>query len=220
MTPKPALMNTAHVADACLDPEPLSGVLAALLPHIPAEHIRAAAHRLAPQFRLVRAAPRTALLCQGDVWQRAFLIQSGLIRMHFVDRDGHEFNKNFFAERSLICPIAPAMWQEPSLFGIHTIEPTSLWVADAARLRQDLGEQSLWRELQCELLARLLTGKLQREHDLLALDGRQRYRAFGQRFPGLLGRVPLKHLASFLGMTDVSLSRLRRADRGQPPGMG
>ena len=81
--------------------------------------------------------------------------------------------------------------------------------------RTGLDEHGLWRELQAELLARLLTGKLQREHDLLALDGRQRYQAFGQRFPGLAGRVPLKHLASFLWMTDVSLSRLRRADKAR-----
>jgi hypothetical protein len=53
---------------------------------------------------------------------------------------------------------------------------------------------------------------------LLALDGRQRYQAFGQRFPALVGRVPLKHLASFLGMTDVSLSRLRRADKARAGG--
>ena len=68
----------------------------------------------------------------------------------------------------------------------------------------------VWPPLQRELLERLLTGKLQREHDLLALDGRRRYEAFCQRFPALAERVPLVHLATYLGLTDVSLSRLRR----------
>ena len=203
----------AQAAEAYLAPDRLAAVLAGLLPHLAVARIDAAARGLAPRFHPLQAPPKVALLRQGEVWQRAFLIQSGLVRMHFVDRDGHEFNKNFYAEGSLICPIAPAMWQEPSLFGIHTIEATHAWMADAAAMRTGLEEHGLWRELQCELLARLLTGKLQREHDLLALDGRQRYQAFGQRFPALVGRVPLKHLASFLGLTDVSLSRLRRADK-------
>lgn len=208
-------LAAAPPGDGALAPQQLAALLAGLLPHLPVDRIEAAARHLAPRFHPLQVPPKVALLRQGEVWQRAFLIQSGLIRMHFVDREGHEFNKNFYAEGSLICPIAPAMWSQPSLFGIHTIEATRCWVADAAAWRTGLDEHGLWRELQAELLARLLTGKLQREHDLLALDGRQRYRAFDQRFPGLAGRVPLKHLASFLGMTDVSLSRLRRADKAR-----
>lgn len=211
-SPSPA---AAKAADAALGPDRLAAVLAGVLPHLPSARIDAVARSLVTRFQPLHASPKVALLRQGEIWQHAYLIESGLVRMHFVDRDGHEFNKNFHAEGSLICPITPSMWQEPSLFGIHTVEATHGWVADAAALRAVLQEHALWRELQCELLARLLTGKLQREHDLLALDARQRHEAFGQRFPALVGRVPLKHLASFLGMTDVSLSRLRRADKAR-----
>ena len=60
----------------------------------------------------------------------------------------------------------------------------------------------------------------QREHDLLALSGRQRYEAFCRQFPALSGRVPLLHLATYLGLTDVSLSRLRRGMRDDANGTG
>lgn len=186
-------------------------VLADILPGESAGCIAAATASLSPHFQARLVPRRQPVLRQGELWRQALLVDSGLIRMHFVDRDGHEFNKNFFAEGSLVCPIVPAMWQAPSLFGISTIEPTRLWLADAALLREQLTALGLWRALQCELLARLLTGKLQREHDLLALDGRQRYDSFCSRQPGLALRVPLKHLASYLGLTDVSLSRLRRS---------
>jgi len=156
---------------------------------------------------LVRGAP---LLTQGDRWRWALLIERGLVRMHFVRRDGREFNKNFFAEGALICPITPAMWNAPSLFGITCIEASRVWRCDEALFRDTLQRHDVWQELQRELLERLLTGKLQREHDLLALDGRRRYEAFCQRFPALAERVPLVHLATYLGLTDVSLSRLRR----------
>jgi CRP-like cAMP-binding protein len=162
----------------------------------------------------VRDVPAKAvLLRQGAIWDRAYLIQRGLVRLHFLQRDGHEYNKNFFAEGSLVCPIAPSMWREPSLFGISTIEAVTMWVVDAAVMRGVLAAHELWRPIQTELLARLVMGKLQREHDLLALDARQRYGEFCTRFPGLAARVPLKHLATYLGMTDVSLSRIRRVNQ-------
>lgn len=159
------------------------------------------------------------MLQPGDLWSDAMLIETGLVRMHFLRRDGREFNKNFFAEGSLICPITPSMWAEPSLFGITCIEPSVVWRCDAARLREVLGQHGHWEAMQRELLTRLLTGKLQREHDLLALSGRQRYEAFCRQFPALSSRVPLLHLATYLGLTDVSLSRLRREmrdDNGAP----
>ncbi len=188
----------------------LSAALQAALPQVSPGLVAELAGGFSAQT-LPRNAP---LLRPGETWAAALLIESGLVRMHFLRRDGREFNKNFFAEGVLVCPITPAMWSAASLFGISCIEATRLWRCDAAQFRQVLDRHGQWEPLQRELLARLLTGKLQREHDLLALDGRQRYQAFCQRFPTLAARVPLMHLATYLGLTDVSLSRLRRGLRG------
>lgn len=155
--------------------------------------------------------PRGApVLMQGEVWNQAMVIGKGLVRMHFLRRDGKEFNKNFFTEGALICPLTPEMMMRPSLFGITAVEATTIWRCDANAFQIALAAQGLWEPLRRELLTRLLSAKLQREHDLLALDGRKRYEAFCERFPTLAERVPLMHLATYLGITDVSLSRLRR----------
>lgn len=191
-------------------PIQLLAVLQAIWPDTPG----LCAERLALQFTR-QSIPRGApLLRQGESWTHAFALERGLVRMHFLRRDGREFNKNFFAEGALVCPLTPAMWSAPSLFGMTAIEPTELWRCDAQALRETLEEFGAWQPLQSELLIRLLTTKLQREHDLQALDGARRYAAFCERFAWLAERVPLVHLATYLGLTDVSLSRLRHA---QPP---
>lgn len=198
-------------ATPLVDPTPLVlRSLSAVVPGIGAD----AAAALAPHFSAIDFGRGAAPLCQGERWRWALLLERGLMRMHFVRRDGREFNKSFFAEGALVCPITPAMWSAPSLFGIACIEPTRLWRCDEARFRAVLETQQVWSSLQRELLQRLLTAKLQREHDLLALDGRARYETFCQRFPTLADRVPLLHLATYLGLTDVSLSRLRRNAAG------
>ena len=168
---------------------------------------------LAPAWAPLSLGKGAPVLRQGELWQRAFLVHGGLVRMHFLRRDGKEFNKNFFAEGALVCPIPPAMWGAPSLFGISCVESCRLWQCDATVLRHTLQAHGVWDTLQRELMVRLLSGKLQREHDLLALDGRQRYEAFCAQRPELARRVPLLHLATYLGLTDVSLSRLRRAGK-------
>jgi CRP-like cAMP-binding protein len=168
---------------------------------------------LAPLFRRRTCVRGEGLLAQGQRWQDALLIERGLLRLCFVRRDGREFNKNFFSEGALICPLTPAMCGEPSLFAINALDAGAVWRADAAALRRVLDDHGAWLPLQRLLLERLITHKLQREHDLLTLDGRSRYDAFCRREPQLAERVPLGQLATYLGLTDVSLSRIRRQRR-------
>ncbi|MEZ5727452.1 MAG: Crp/Fnr family transcriptional regulator [Burkholderiaceae bacterium] len=153
------------------------------------------------------------MLAQGDVWQHALLIERGLLRLHFVRPDGREFNKNFYGDGALICPLTEAMWGAPSLFAITAVESGRLWIAEASPWRAALDAAGAWAPLRTELLARLVTHKLQREHDLLAFDGRRRYEDFCERMPTLADRIALRHLATYLGLTDVQLSRIRRAQR-------
>ena len=131
--------------------------------------------------------------------------------MSFLRDDGQEFNKNFYGANTLIAPLTPAMCSEPSLFGIHCVTPTRIWQCSYAQWLDTLNGQSthLWSNLQLALLQKLITSKLQREYDLLTLSGQQRYEIFTQRFPNTAHDIPLKHLASYLGITNVSLSRIR-----------
>ncbi len=168
---------------------------------------------LVPLFRRRACRKGEALLQQGERWDSAWLVERGLLRLFFLRPDGREFNKNFIVERELVCPLTPIMWEGASLFGIRCLEPSVLWSADAGMFRSTLERQGQWHVLQREALARLVDHKLQREHDLLALDGLRRYEAFCDRFPGLADRIPLAHLATYLGLTDVSLSRIRRRKR-------
>ena len=185
--------------------------LAAALP-LPGDALRV----LARGFTARQVGKGQALLHRGEPWRQALWIERGALRMYFSRRDGREFNKNFFLEGALLCPLTPAMWAEPSLFEIAAVESGRVWCAEATTWRERLSALNQWEPLRLELLTRLLNHKRQREHDLLTLDARRRYAAFSAREPRLAQRIPLLHLASYLGMTDVTLSRIRHdAVRGQ-----
>ena len=85
-----------------------------------------------------------------------------------------------------------------------------VWQVPIQQLRGVLQGHNLWEPLCNELLGTLLDRKLQREAELLTLDGTARYLRLCEREPEWVKRIPIMHLASHLGLTDVSLSRIRR----------
>lgn len=165
---------------------------------------------IVPQFE-----PRTykkgeALLGQGDIWDKAFFIERGMIRIHLIGLDGKDFNKSFWSEVTMVFPITREMEEQPSLFHISTLEDSVVWHAHLADLRAGFQSRGLWQSFHAEVLARLLSQKQEREFDLLTLDGKARYQKLCDTNPKLAARVPISHLAGYLGLTDVSLSRIRR----------
>ena len=133
--------------------------------------------------------------------------------MYFLRKDGREFNKSFHLENSFVLPITPSMQSEPSLFYVSAVESATVWAAPAMEVASELHKLGRWTMLQNHLLGQLLTAKLVREHDLLTLDAKQRYQKLCAEQPDLARRVPLSMLATYLGITDVSLSRIRRGVR-------
>ncbi|OGB24508.1 MAG: hypothetical protein A3I66_10925 [Burkholderiales bacterium RIFCSPLOWO2_02_FULL_57_36] len=165
---------------------------------------------MVPLFQSRTCKKGEVLLSQGQVWDKAFFIERGLLRMHILDQDGKDFNKSFWSEGTMIFPITPDMEGKPSSFTISALEPSTIWQAGKSDLQIGLECQGLWEPFRAELLERLLRQKSQREHDLLTLDGKALYQKFCESSPELAARLPLAHLASYLGLTDVSLSRIRR----------
>ncbi len=165
---------------------------------------------IVPQFQARTHAKGETLLHQGEVWDKAFFIARGMIRMHAIDRDGKDFSTSFWAEGTMVFPITADMEQRPVQFNISALEDSVVWHAPLSDLRANLEHRGLWEPLRAELLGTLVNRKSQRELDLLTLDGKARYQKLCQLEPGLAARVPLVHLASYLGLTDVSLSRIRR----------
>lgn len=165
---------------------------------------------LVPGLRARRYGKGEPVFRQGERWTHAFFVEHGLLRVHITGRDGTDFNKSFWPEGTLVLPLTREMEEQPSLFGLSALDDTLAWQIGMPELREGLRRHGLWEPMQAALLKHLLNLKLQREHDLLMLDGTARYARFCEQHPALAARVPLVHLASYLGLTAVSLSRIRR----------
>ena len=181
------------------------GTLERLFPDLSLPRCRA----LAAQGRRQLLRPGQALLRPGDAWRWACWVERGALRLYYVDVAGHESNKNFHLDDALIWPITPQLRSQPVSFHVDAMEATVLWCVDMAALEAAVGPLASWSALRLQALTALLDDKMARERAFLQDDAQQRYEALLRERPAWASRIPLRHLASYLGMTDVSLSRLR-----------
>lgn len=145
----------------------------------------------------------------GDDADRVAVVRSGLVRFYYVDRDGREATKAFRGAGELVAAYSELLTGKPSRTHIQAVEDTELLTLDHARLRALYGAHPCWQELGRRIAEEHYVNKEQREYEFLQLSALERYRQFEERYPGLAARLPQYHIASYLGITPVALSRLR-----------
>lgn len=151
----------------------------------------------------------------GQPSRQAWWIESGLVRCIYLSEDGQARNRSFHAEGAWVSgslpPIGPGALAQagPSPFAIEALEPTQAVVLPYAQLAH---WQPQWPELTpllMEAVGYLFQRQAEREAVLLTLSPQARYARFLEEEAHLAARVPLHHVASHLGISQVSLSRLR-----------
>ena len=151
-----------------------------------------------------------ALLRAGDVWSHLLWVERGSFRLYYLDRQGRAANKNFYLEGAMFWPITPALAQSPSRFWVEALEPGQVWKLPWPSWQTAAQTFEPWQRLERQVLARLLEDKMDREQQFLQCTATERYQALLSAHPDWAKRIPLRHLASYLGITDVALSRIRR----------
>lgn len=135
----------------------------------------------------------------------------GLFRMYYITEDGKEFNKSFCAEDDFITSYGALLTGRPSTFSIEALEDSKL-VTIPYDLMLTLFEREVhWERLGRKLAENLYVKKEQKERQFLVHSADERYRLFLQEYPGLENRIPQYHISSYLGITPVSLSRIRKS---------
>ncbi len=149
----------------------------------------------------------------GTIPHDIYFINSGLVRVIVSDRDATEHTMHFALENQFIADYSAFMRQEKSMYALRTEEPTELVV-----LPRDGIEWGYANLKQGDRLGRLIAEfyfiyQDNRLKNLYARTPKERYDSIGEVFPNIHNRVPQHMIASYLGITPVHLSRLKKADR-------
>ncbi|WP_456424587.1 Crp/Fnr family transcriptional regulator [Rhodocaloribacter sp.] len=162
-------------------------------------------------FRVRTVPAHTPLLLPGDRIHELIFVGKGLLRFYYLSDEGTETNKAFITENMFAGPLAASVLDLPVLYGVEALEPTTMLVARYSDFTALYDHDPLFDRLGRKLAEYLLTRKELRARSLLQQQARDRYLDFLEKHPELAQRVPQYHIASYLGITEVSLSRLKRA---------
>ncbi len=146
----------------------------------------------------------------GRVSSRLGYLTEGILRVCYEDAKGEDITRYFITENHFAADIKSFRLQTPSTACFEALTDCSLLtfsVADFALLSDAI---PCWNDIFSKLTAVYLAEKVRVTREMLALDAQSRYLLFLEYFPGLANRVPLSSLASFLGITRSSLSRIRK----------
>lgn len=152
---------------------------------------------------------KQSLQTAGAPVKRHYFIISGLVRLFYITPDGKDINKGFYSEGHIAGSLSGLILNEPSRFGIETIEPCVLVALDLSEFHTLMATCKGWAAMFHYSCQRMLIRNERREAELLTLSAKERYLQFCKNFEREIGRIPQYHIASYLGITPVALSRYK-----------
>lgn len=151
-----------------------------------------------------------AFIREGDLPKKFAYVTTGLFRYFYVNSKGSEFTKGFFPENSFITSYTAMAKERPSYYTIEALEDSEILVIDYAQWKKLYKSHPCWTAVLMALLEKGYIKKETRERELLLLDATGRYQSFLAEYPNLEQRIKQHLIASYLGITPVTLSRIRK----------
>jgi CRP-like cAMP-binding protein len=151
----------------------------------------------------------TILLQEGKICRHLYFLESGLLRF-FILRNGNDVTKYFTDIPYCFTSIKSFEGQKPATESIETLEDTVLWAMtfECVQLLQRL---PAWSTFSRKLVQEVQTYTDEILEDMQTETAENRYKKMLLGNDPLLQRVPLKHIASYLGIAPQSLSRIRKS---------
>lgn len=153
-------------------------------------------------------AAKEVLQSAGATVESTWLVERGLVRSYYLGAGGAERNRGFHAEGGWLGSGVPPV-SSVCPFTMEAMEPTLVVELAYGTLRAWRTEFPGIRTALEEAMTCLFTAQAQREAELLTLSPLERYQAFLSDHSALVARIPIHHVASYLGISHVSLSRIR-----------
>jgi CRP-like cAMP-binding protein len=160
--------------------------------------------------RIVSLARDEVLFEMGQAHPYLYVIRSGCVKLLYRTAHGDEWVQDFMAEGAFFGSVTAMSPGGVCSYACEAVEPCELERLDYAWIEQTAQADPVWRMALLNGWKDYAIRKEWRERDLLTLSPEQRLQAFLDREGHLAQRVPQKDLARHLGVTPVSLSRIRR----------
>lgn len=163
-----------------------------------------------PKYKKVTISKNDYLLNQGTVEKKYWFVESGFIRSYIIDTEGNDITFNLYASGDVVIDYPSFFFLFPTRENIQALTDCVCWEIDFASFQELFNSISNYREQQRGLLVGSYFALKEHSISLIADQAKERYLKLLKSKPHIVKNVSLKHIATFLGITDTSLSRIRK----------
>ena len=148
------------------------------------------------------------ILSMWEDQEEIYLILSGIVRSYYLDKEGHDITKYFMKENDFC--IGEGFFSSKSMQGFEALEDIKTLKFNTSELKKIILDDFYLTQTYIEYLEQSLVYKMQRECEFQIMSATERYINFRKKYRNLEKRVNQSYIASYLGITPESLSRIRR----------
>ncbi|MDQ3278846.1 MAG: Crp/Fnr family transcriptional regulator [Bacteroidota bacterium] len=152
---------------------------------------------------------KTLLLKAGQTERYLSFLEKGIVRL-YIPKEENDLTFGFVFENSFFSAYDSFLTRTQSVYQVETLTDTTLWRLTYQDLQEIYQKTTVGNTIGRYAAEELFLKKSRRELSLLNESAEQRYLQLFSERPNLLRQVPLKYIASYIGITPQALSRIRR----------
>lgn len=161
-----------------------------------------------PFFERIELARDEVLLAEGQPCTTIFLVESGILR-NYYNNDGLDINLSFTFEKQFTTNFEAYISRELSKITIQAMEKSVVWKINSRAFSKEYGSSTTFSTFIRRLAIRMLFVTEEHHNMMMMNTPADRYQYILDKRPELIKRISLTHLASYIGITRETLSRIR-----------
>lgn len=150
------------------------------------------------------------LLKKGAIVNNYYLVENGFLRSFVLDIEGNQVTTGFYTEGNIVLEETSFFLRTATQENIEVLEDSVLWSKNFVVFQEHFNASEKYREWGRAHLAKNFFEFKQRSLSMITKTAKERYLDLLENQPEVLQKASLKHIASYLGITDTSLSRIRK----------
>lgn len=161
-------------------------------------------------FKKESVSKNQTLVRQGEVCRSLYFVEKGMGRSYYLNENGKEITQWFFGVGKFMSSVDSFFQQTPSLYYLEVLEDATLYSISKEDIDQLFAKYHKMEKMGRIVTIEMLTKMVNKLNAIQFQTARERYDYMLAEFPDIAYQVPLGHIASYLGMTQETLSRIRK----------
>lgn len=162
-----------------------------------------------PYFKTIKKSKNDILLSNGKNSQVSYFVKKGCLRLYYIDEEGKDITRYIAFENQFATELVSFISNEPAQETIQVIEDSELLYITHDDFRHLMRSIPKWREFYTRYLEKAYVNNSKRLISFTTLDASERYKQLFQINPNIVKRLPNKIVASYINISQETLSRIK-----------